>query len=169
MTRPEPSEYAPFFDRYIGKVPDGDILETLSTQLDEFLDLLAGIGEERAGFRYAQGKWSIKELVGHVVDGERIFGSRALAIARGDETPLPSFDENAYVDRANFDARTLEDLSEEFESLRRSHLALFGSFGGEEWDRRGTAGGNEFTVRAIAWTVAGHLIHHAEVLRERYL
>jgi hypothetical protein len=169
MMKPQPTEYAPYFDRYVGKVPDGDIREALSAQLDEFLDLLAGIGEEKAGFRYAREKWSIKELVGHVVDCERIMGARALAIARGDQTPLPSFDENDYVEGANFDARTLMDLSEEFENLRRSHLVLFRSFGGEEWGRRGTAGGNEFTVNAIAWTIAGHLIHHVGVLQERYL
>jgi hypothetical protein len=169
MKRPESSEYADYFDRYIGKVLDGDIRDTLSAQLDEFLGLLTNVGEEQAGFRYAPGKWSIKELVGHVVDTERIFGTRALAVARGDRTPLPSFDQDAYVEGGNFDVRTMASLSEEFANLRRSHLFLLQSFDEEEWSRRGTAGGNEFTVRAIAWTVAGHLIHHAEVLKERYL
>lgn len=169
MNKPAPSEYAEYFDRYIGKVPDGDILELLSAQLDDFLGMLESVGEEKAGFRYAPGKWSIKELVGHVVDTERIFGTRALAVARGDQTPLPSFEQDEYVEGGNFDARTLKSLTEEFASLRRSHLSLFQSFDEEVWNRRGSAGGNEFTVRAIAWTVAGHLIHHAEVLKERYL
>ena len=169
MAKPESSEYAAYFGRYIGEAPDGDILDLLKEQRGSFAGFLATIGEERAGLRYEPGKWSVKEVVGHVVDTERIFGCRALAIARGEQTPLPSFEQDEYVAQADFDSRTLASLADEFEGLRRSHIELFGSFGDGAWTRRGVASGNEVTVRAIAWILAGHLIHHESVLRERYL
>ena len=169
MAKPESSEYAAYFGRYIGEAPDGDILDLLKEQRGAFAGFLATIGEERAGFRYEPGKWSVKEVVGHVVDTERIFGCRALAIARGEQTPLPSFEQDEYVAQADFDSRTLASLADEFEGLRRSHIELFGSFGDGAWTRRGVASGNEVTVRAIAWILAGHLIHHESVIRERYL
>jgi hypothetical protein len=169
MTRPDTSEYNPYFERYIGKVPDGPIMKLLSTQQDEFVAFLDGVGEEKSAFRYAPEKWSVKQVVGHVIDTERIFGTRALAIARGDRTPLPSFDQDAYVDGGNFDDRTLSDLVAEFENLRRSLLLLFASFDDEIWLRTGNAGGNDVSVRAIPWILAGHLIHHVRVLKERYL
>jgi len=169
MTRPDPSEYNPYFERYIGKVADGDILETLSRQLDDFKPLLDNIDEGKAAHRYAPGKWSIKEVVGHIVDTERIFGARALAIARGEQAPLPSFEQDDYVEEANFDGRTLASLTDEFANLRRSHLLLFASFDDEVSRRRGTAGGNSVSVRAISWILAGHLLHHQTVIKERYL
>ena len=168
MTRPESNEYNPYFETYIGKVPEGDIRETLFTQLDEFTDYIRDIGEDQATFRYAPEKWSVAEVVGHIIDCERVFGGRALAIVRGDKTPLPSFDQDAYVANGNFDSRTLADLAEEFSNLRRSHLVLFGSFNEAGWEQCGTAGGNEVTVRAIAWILAGHLIHHWLLLKDRY-
>jgi hypothetical protein len=168
VTRPESNQYKPYFETYIGKVPEGDIRETLSAQLDEFTDYIKDIGEDQATFRYSPEKWSVAEVIGHIIDCERIFGARALAIARSDETPLPSFDQDAYVANGNFNSRTLADLAEEFTSLRRSHLVLFGSFDEVGWERRGMAGGNEVTVKAIAWILAGHLIHHWLVLKDRY-
>src|SRR5919202_5240359 len=113
-TRPAPNEYAPHYGTYVERVPDGDIVRTLERQLAETLALLRGIPESRAGHRYAPGKWSIKEVVGHVADAERIFSYRALRFARNDPTPLPSFDENALVPPARFDARTIGDLVEEY-------------------------------------------------------
>ena len=169
MARPDASEYAPYFETYIGKVPDGDILEILRSQAVEFADFLVSIGEERAGHRYEAGKWSVKEVIGHVVDTERIFGTRALAIARGERTPLPSFEQDDYVAQGDFDSRTLDGLLEEFIALRQSHLALFASFADDVWLRRGVAGGNESSVRGLVWIIAGHLIHHEKVLKERYL
>lgn len=169
MAKPDPSEYNPYFERYIGTVSDGEILEILISQREAFVDFLDTVGEERASLRYAPGKWSINQVVGHIVDTERIFGARALAIVRGERAPLPSFEQDEYVEEANFDDRTLASLTAEFESLRRSHLALFGSFDDELWLRRGMAGGNEVSVRAIAWILAGHLIHHEGVIRDRYL
>jgi uncharacterized damage-inducible protein DinB len=169
MAKPDPSEYNPFFERYIGEVSDGDILEILTSQLESFVDFLDSIGEERASLRYASGKWSIKQVVGHVVDTERIFGARALAIVRGERAPLPPFEQDEYVEEANFDDRTLASLTAEFENLRRSHLVLFRSFDDRLWLRKGMAGGNEVSVRAIAWILAGHLIHHEGVVRDLYL
>lgn len=169
MSRPDRTEYAPYFDRYVSRVPDKDIGTVLFEQLSQFGGLIGRIDEERAGYRYAEGKWSIKQVVGHVVDTERIFDYRALAIARGDGTPLPPFDQDAYVKNGGFDARTMTDIAVEFTSLRQSTIRLFGSFAGDVWERRGIAGDNEATVRAIAWIVAGHLVHHREVLLERYL
>jgi uncharacterized damage-inducible protein DinB len=169
MNRPEKSEYAPYFERYVGKVPDGDIRDFLFSQLTEFGGLIGTIGEERAAYRYAEGKWSVKQVVGHIVDTERIFGYRALAIARGDKTPLPSFDQDAYVEGGGFDARSMTDIAVEFTTLRQSMIRLFGSFDEKAWLQRGSAGDNEATVRAIAWIIVGHLIHHRGVLLERYL
>jgi hypothetical protein len=169
VNRPEPTEYAEYFRGYISKVPDGDIIDILSSQHREFMGLLGNIGEKKGEFRYAPGKWSVKEVVGHVVDTERIFGARALCIARGETVPLPSYDQDAYVEKGNFGARTVEDLAAEFDGLRSSHLALMRSFDDDVLNRRGMAANNEFTVRAVVWTIAGHLNHHLEVLRERYL
>ncbi len=124
--------------------------------------------EELAAFRYAEGKWSVKEVVGHITDCERIFGYRALAIAREDETPLPSFDQDAYVEKGRFDNRTMTDIAVEFTTLRQSMIRLFGSFDETAWNRRGSAGDNDVTVRAIAWILVGHVNHHREVLKDRY-
>jgi hypothetical protein len=169
LLRPASSDYAPYYERYISLIPEGDILGTLSAQLDETLSFLAGIPESRAGHRYAPGKWSIREVVGHLIDGEKIFGDRALRIGRGDTTPLPGFDEDAYVANANFDNVALADLAHEFELARRSNIMMFRHFPREAWERRGTANGNPVSVIAIAFIMAGHEMHHAGVIRSRYL
>jgi hypothetical protein len=167
--RPEPSEYAPYYERYISLIPDDDIVTLLTTGLDDTLSLLASIPESDAGYRYAPGKWSIKELVGHMIDGERIFGARALRFGRGDATPIPGFDEDAYVAGANFDARTLADLATELALVRGSNILLFRHFPAEAWDRRGTANGNQVSVLALACIMVGHEAHHTGVIRSRYL
>jgi hypothetical protein len=169
MDRPDRSEYADYYHGYVALVPDGDIEETLARQREEFLSRLRGIPEARGDHRYAEGKWTVKELIGHLVDTERVMGFRALAFARGDRTPLPGFEQDDYVAGGSFGARTIADLADEFESLRDSHLILFRSFDGDTWMRQGTASGYEFTTRAVAWIMAGHVMHHAAVLEERYL
>lgn len=168
-SRPEPTEYAPFYGRYVGQVPNGDIVETLSTQLDRTLRLLRALPEETGDVRYAPGKWSVREVIGHVVDGERIFTYRALRFARGDATPLPSFDENAFVANGSFNDRTLASLLDEYEAVRRSSILLFAAMNATEWMRRGIASGNPMSVRAAAWVTAGHELHHLDILRTRYL
>ena len=167
--RPAPSEYNAYYQTYIGAVPDGDLLARLGEQRDSTSALLATIAEADAGYRYAAGKWSIKEVIGHLADAERVFSYRALRVARADATPLPGFDENAWVPPANFDRRTLADLAAEFRAVRESSLALFRGFGNEAWPRMGTASGHPISARALAWIVAGHEVHHLRVLRERYL
>lgn len=166
---PEQMEYSAYYEKYVSLVPKGDILATLEQQLHASLALLQNISEDRAGTRYAPGKWSIKELVGHVIDGERIFAYRALRFARGDQTPLPGFEQDDYVRHARFDACSLEDLRREFEHVRRANIYLFRHLDEAAWQRRGTASDAEVSVRALAHIMAGHEKHHMEILRTRYL
>lgn len=167
--RPAEDEYPPYCRGYVALLPEGDIVEVLEAQGEETLALVRGITGERAGFRYAPGKWSVREVLGHLSDTERIMANRALRIARGDRTPLPGYDENAYVADAGFDARTLRDLAAELSVVRRATLLLFGGLPEEAWLRRGVANGSEVSVRALACIIAGHEAHHREILRERYL
>lgn len=167
--RPGPHAIPRFYARYIDPLPDGNVLELLANQVEGTAALLDSIGEERAGFRYADGKWSVKEVTGHVIDVERIFGARALRFARGDRTPLPGFEQNAYVAHASFDRLPLAALIQELRSARASTLALFGNLAEEALTRRGTASGGEFEAGAVAWIIAGHEAHHARMLRERYI
>jgi len=169
MDRPGRDEYAEYYHTYVGRVPQGDIVDILTAQHGEFAALVRSIPEARGDHRYAEGKWTVKEVVGHVVDAERVFGCRMLAFARGDRTRLPSFEQDDYVAGGNFDSRTLGSLADEFESLRASHLVLLRSFDDEISKRSGIASDNPFTVRSIAYILAGHAAHHAGVLRERYL
>jgi hypothetical protein len=167
--RPEAGEYVAYYGKYVSQVPEGDVVETLERQVGETLALLGTLGEERAGRGYEPGKWSVKELVGHLSDAERVFAYRALRFARGDRTPLPGFDQDPYVLAGNFNARTLSDVAEEFAEVRRATLRLLRSLDEEAWARRGLASDNEITVRALAYIIAGHEAHHVRILRERYL
>lgn len=168
IPRPVAAEYAPYYGRYIDKVPDGDLLRTLEDQGRETQAVLAGLSEAKALYRYAPGKWSVKEVVGHVTDTERVFSYRALRFARGDATALPGFDENAWVPAGSFDARSLADLAAELDAVRRATLALFRGLDAAALARRGTASDNAVSVRAIAWIIAGHERHHVALLHERY-
>jgi len=167
--RPERGEYAPFYETYISKVQGNDILATLDDQRRQMLLLLSGRAESDGDIRYAPGKWSVKEVLGHVCDAERIFSYRALCIARGDSTPLPGYDENSYVANAPFSRRSLPDLIEDFIAVRRATLSLFRNFDDDAWMRRGNANNNGVTVRAIAYIIAGHELHHRLALQEKYL
>jgi uncharacterized damage-inducible protein DinB len=169
ISRPDASEYAPHYETYVSEVPNGNLLEILEDQRRETQELLAEIPEGRAIHRYAPGKWSIKEVVGHVTDAERVFSYRALRFARGDETPLPGFDEKAYAPAGRFDARALLDLAVELDAVRRATIALFTGLDPEALARRGTANTKEISVRALAYIIAGHEQHHVGILRERYL
>ena len=169
MTRPEPNECAPYYHTYISQVPEGDIIEILEKQLEETVNLLSGISEEKALFRYAPNKWSVKEIIGHVIDAERVFAYRALNIARNDKSDLPGMEQDDYVKFAQFDDLPLQDLLEEFRHVRQSNIFLFKSFDEEMQMRKGIASGCEFTVRTFPYIIAGHERHHQKVLRERYL
>jgi hypothetical protein len=167
--RPEKSEYPTYCQGYVSLVPDGDIVGTLGKQLEETLALINGIPEARGDFRYADGKWSIKELIGHVIDSERVFAYRALRFGRGDATPLSGFEQDDFVRGADFNKRTLRDLANEYEHVRRATISLFASLDESAWDRRGAANSNEVSVRGLAFITAGHERHHVEILRTRYL
>ena len=167
--RPEKSEYASYYEGYVSRVSDGDIVEALDKQLKETLALIRSIPKDRGNYRYAEGKWSIKELLGHVIDSERVFAYRALRFGRGDATPLSGFEQDDFVRGADFNKRSLEDLAKEYEHVRRSTISLFSSLEDNAWARRGTANNNEVSVKALAFIIAGHERHHLEVLRTRYL
>ena len=166
--RPGAAEFDPFYGRYIARIESDDILEVLARQLPEMQRTLGGLGPEVAEHRYAPDKWTVKQVLGHVLDSERIFATRALCIARGETQPLPGFDENAYAAASAVDARPLGEVLREFEHLRKSNLALFESLDDAAWRSVGHANGAPISVRAIAWILAGHADHHLNVLRERY-
>jgi uncharacterized damage-inducible protein DinB len=169
LVRPELSEYAPFYQGYVARVPDGDIVAILERQLHDTMALIGGLTEAQGEHRYAPGKWSLKEVVGHVTDAERIFAYRALRFARGDATPLAAFDENLYVPEAGCSGRTLRDLAEEFRAVRQATLALVRSLTDTTASRSGTASGKTISVRALVYISAGHELHHLAILKERYL
>jgi len=168
IPRPNPDEYPASYQGYIDRVPDGDLLALLEAQMKEKLALLGTLDPERARFRYAEGKWSVIEVVGHITDGERIFTYRALRFARGDATPLPGFEENDYVPAGRFDLRTLPDVLDEATAVRAASVALLRGLPAESLERRGIANESTISVRALAWVIAGHERHHLSVLRERY-
>ncbi|HYR83333.1 MAG TPA: DinB family protein [Terriglobia bacterium] len=168
-TRPDSTEYAPYYGQYIALVADGDIVATLAAQMETTLSLLRTLSEEQGGYAYAPGKWSIKELLGHVVDSERIFAYRALRIGRNDRTPLPGFEQDDYVASTDFNARPLKSLLEEFAAVRQANVQLFKHFTDEEWHRRGTANEKEVSARALAYIIAGHELHHLSTLKSLYL
>jgi hypothetical protein len=169
MTRPDAGECAPFYSRYIAQVPDGDVLDFLDAQRTEITTLVAGVAEDRGDFRYAEGKWSLRQVVGHIIDTERILSCRALRFARADTTPLPGFQEDDYVTHGNFEARTMVSLAREFDPLRSSTIEMFRSFGEDALARRGEASGTAVSVRAIIFICAGHAEHHLALLRTHYL
>jgi hypothetical protein len=167
--RPGRDEYHAFYEGYVSLVPEGDVSATLERQAGETAALLGGVSEERAGRGYAPGKWSVKELVGHVSDAERVFSYRLLAIARGETRSLHDMDQETYVRSANFNARTLRSLVAELGHVRAATLDLLGGLDAEAWARRGVVNENVMSVRALAHIIAGHEAHHLKVLRERYL
>jgi hypothetical protein len=167
--RPQAGEYAPYNERYIALVQSNDILSTLDEQRRQTLLLLSGRSENDGNFRYAPDKWSLKEVLGHINDSERILGYRALRIARNDQTPIEGFEQDDYVRYAPFARCTLEDLVEDFIAVRRATLSLFRNLDEPAWTRRGVANKNEVTVRALAYIIAGHELHHRRILQEKYL
>lgn len=168
MNRPQPEEYPVFYKGYVDTVSD-DVLTELEQQRESFPAFLNSIAEDKAGFAYAEGKWTVKELVGHVVDTERIMAYRTLRIARNDSTPLAGFEENDYVRNAHFADRSLQSLAEEFSLLRGANMFLIKSLNEAETDRRGISNEKPVSVRALVYIIAGHLNHHRRILEERYL
>jgi hypothetical protein len=169
MTRPLESEYAPYYQGYVAHVSEEEVLPVLRSQLDQLDVLLGRVTPEHETYAYAEGKWSIRELAGHLIDGERVFGYRAFCIARGETRNLPGFDENQYMLRAPYNQIDLEDLLSELRLVRLSNLAMLRTLDEEGWTRIGTANDAQVSVRALAFIMAGHVRHHMGVLRERYL
>lgn len=164
---PEPAEYAAFYAGYVQRVTEEPVA-ALESEGRKTQALLAGLSQAEAGHRYAEGKWTVRDLVGHMGDVERVMSYRALRIARGDATPLAGFDENVYANVALADRRPIEELAAELAAVRGATLALFRGLDAEGWTRRGVANGNPITVRALAHIIVGHERHHVEILRTRY-
>lgn len=165
LTRPESTEYADFYRNYIAKVPDGPLLDFLTKQPGNYRQLLTGVSSDDAATPTAPGKWSMKQILGHLCDTERVISYRALRFARGDGKELPGFEQDDYVRAAGSNSRSLADLLSELDAVRKSTLALFSSFAPGVEMRRGVANGNPVTVRALAYIVAGHAQHHYELLK----
>jgi uncharacterized damage-inducible protein DinB len=167
--RPAQPECFEYYWRYIDKVPGGEVIDFLKSGLRQTLEVLGGLSEEQANYRYAPGKWSIKEVIGHVIDTERVFAYRALSFARGDPAHLPSMEQDDWAQASNAGQRSLTELLDDLEATRRCTIALFQSFDEEQTTLKGVASGYEFSVRSIVYIIAGHEQHHREVLEEHYL
>jgi hypothetical protein len=168
MQRPEPGEYLPYFDRYLALIDEDDILGLLEHQIGEIQALLGGLSEEKSLYRYEPGKWTVRAVVDHLIDLERIFGYRVLSISRGETQSLPGFDENRYAAASDADHRDLGSLLDELAVARRSNLAMMRRFDDGAWRRIGTANGGPMSPRALAFMMAGHQRHHMRILKERY-
>jgi uncharacterized damage-inducible protein DinB len=167
--RPSKGDYGDYYQKYIDLVPGDDIFRVLVEQNVESQNVLNSFSESKGNHSYAEGKWTVKEVIGHMMDVERIFAYRALCIARGDSNPLPSMDQDVYVKNGNFNKRQLFDLNYEYRLVRESNILLFGSFDKNVLHNRGIASGYEVTVLALMWMTAGHEKHHLNVLMERYM
>lgn len=168
LTRPAPTEHHAYFAGYISLVPDGDFFANMESQARESARMLRSVSEEKSQFRYAPGKWTIRELLGHLIDSERVFMYRALTFARSDPTNLPSFDENMWAKASNAAGRSMKELIAEFEAVRAATLAMLRGFTEEQFARSGIANNNQVSVRALAYITAGHERHHIRILREKY-
>jgi hypothetical protein len=169
LSRPETTEFAEFYAPYLARVPEADALPALEGQLAEVIPLLESISEARAGHRYAPEKWSIRQVVGHLSDAERVFAYRMFRFSRRDETPLAGFDEDHFVAHGGYDGRTLRDLTTEFMHLRGANLHMIRGFDPPALTLAGSANGHPISVRALAFIMVGHVRHHLSVLKERYL
>ncbi len=169
LPRPHPSEHAEYYGRYVAEVPDGDILETLRDQLGDTLRLLQGLSEQQETYRYAEGKWSLREVVGHLVDTERVFAFRALTMARSAGADLPAMDQDEWTASSNANERTLDDLGAEWAALRRANVHFFAALDDEDGKKVGRASGYDFTVRSFPWLIAGHELWHRSLIARDYL
>lgn len=167
--RPQANTYGDYYRNYISLVEENDLFPALENSVDRYLTFWSNLTEEQGNYRYAKGKWSIKELLQHIIDTERIFNYRALAFARGEQTALPGYDENAYAANCVADNRSLKEMSAELILVRKSTIALFKSFDESVLDNLGKASGSNLSVKAAGFIIVGHEIHHMNVVKERYL
>jgi len=168
INRPQPDEYSSFAARYVDLVGKGPIVEILEYLQQSTFNFFTRLDPGKANYAYAEGKWTIKQVLGHMADTERVFAYRALVFSR-EAIELPGFDQDVYMEKATFNSRSLEDIAEEFKTVRESTLYLFRSFSDEQQIQKGVAGGNPLSVRALAYMIAGHEMHHIKILKERYL
>ena len=169
MNRAETHEFAPYYNTYVSLIEGNEVLPVLDAQSAELRAAVAGMAEEKGTYTYESGKWTIKELLSHIIDGERIFAYRILRISRGDETPIEGFEQDDYIATSNANNRSFDDMLDEFELNRRSNILMVKNIGDEGSKRIGTASGNPISVRAMTYIMAGHVTHHLRILKERYL
>ena len=169
MSRPDLTRVPEFYHGYIGKAKENDLASAMRNTTTELLNLLKSIPSEKHDYRYAEGKWTVKEVVQHLIDAERVFTYRALRFARKDDTPLPGFDENLFADTSKANKRGWNDLVDEFTALRKSTEAMFASFDNEQLEAEGVASEKSIYVLGIGYIVAGHVNHHCQIIKERYL
>lgn len=169
MKRPQPNEYPSFYKNYIDNVKTDNIIKELRDQVLDIQAIISEIPEDKEDYAYADGKWTIKEIIGHIIDTERVFGYRAMRFARKDKTPLPGYDENFYVANANFSKQTLYSLGHEFAIVREANLALFKTWDEDTLSQMGIANKLDVSVRSLLFMIAGHATHHMNVIKERYL
>ena len=169
MSRPQPAEYDPYYQKYVGLVPEDEIIPALESQLGELSKLFEGVPEEKGTFAYDDGKWTVKEVLSHLIDAERMFAYRVFRIARGDKTPIEGFEQEGYIENSHANRRSFGELLNEFKLLREANLLFFKNLEAGDWVRTGTANNVEISVRSLAWIMAGHIRHHVAILRERYL
>lgn len=169
MNRPDRSEYDPYYQKYVDLVPEHEVIAALEKQPDELGRLVAGVPEDRGTFAYADGKWTIKEVLSHLIDGERMFAYRVFRIARGDKTPIEGFEQDGYIENSHANRRSFAELLGEFTRLREANVTFFKNLEDGDWVRTGTANEKEISVRALAWIMAGHIRHHIGILGSRYL
>ncbi|TWE04956.1 DinB family protein [Neobacillus bataviensis] len=169
VQRPEASEFPEYYLPYVNLVPDGNLLEILKENLEKTASLAEGLSEEAGQSRYAPGKWSIKEVLGHMTDTERIMSYRLLRVGRGDRTPLAGFNENDYIAASNFDRLSIKQIIEDFTAVRKATITLINNMPEEAWERIGVANNSDTTTRALAYIITGHALHHLKIINERYL
>ena len=168
MSRPEPAEYDPYYERYISLVPEEDVVNVLAHQSTELARMFHGVSDSVGTFAYEEGKWTAKEVLSHLIDGERMFAYRVFRIARGDQTPIEGFEQDGYIENSHANRRSISDLLDEFKLLRKTNIMFFRNLEANDWTRIGTANNVEISVRSLAWIMAGHIRHHAAILKERY-
>jgi len=168
MPKPQEAEYDPYYQKYVALVPENEIIPVLDEQTEQLRSLFGDFAEDRGTFAYEEGKWTLKEVLSHLIDAERIFGYRVFRIARGDKTPIEGFEQDGYIENSHANGRSFSELLEEFGLLRRANLLFYKNLQDRDWLRNGTANKVSISVRALAWVTAGHVRHHIGVLRSRY-
>jgi len=169
INKPQPGEYASYAAAYVAKVPNGPVIEILEYLKQSTYNFFSRITTEQADYAYAEGKWTLKQVLGHMIDTERVFSFRALCFSRGDKNPLPGFDQEEYVAASTFDARTIQDLANEFKALREANVYLYSSFTDDQSQMMGIASNHPVSVRALVYMTAGHELYHLDLIKELYI